>query len=521
MPTYFDQLDDEDVEEAVDGGMGGVLGSDHSQEGDSEFSASIDDAAVEDSMAKQCSHAPDDIETHFFGRSLVAPRPPNVSLGDRVSSEKMRECSLLGLCAAPQQPTFSSSIKYEEDESADDDSDGKDSTEPTEPTALFLNTHEPFCLVTVGVQGGGKSHTLATVLEGCLIPCSPVVKLRSAMTAMVLHYDQNPNSVCEATGIISPAASVAKLFGQGAGRQAPALPKEKLTVLVSPSFFKQRKAFYGDYCTIRPLLFEWSSLSADHIKKLMRVKAEDSQLYMAAMLDLLRRYQRKAVCPSFPDFLAEVQALCKVPGQDGPLKQRLALLESLIAESAMNQELRGSGVGLSEACRPGSLVVVDLTDPLLAKDENAIFQVLTEQFRSLPQQQSGGKLLVLDEAHKFMNAAGAGGHDGLSNAIVESARLMRHDGLRLAISTQSPRTLAPELLELLTVAVLHRFHSRDWLSFLETKLPLNGAAAWDALVDLEPGNALVFGSTHAVSSKKEDESSDGGLNVGASEAESR
>eukprot|EP00617_Octactis_speculum_P009289 CAMPEP_0185790748 /NCGR_PEP_ID=MMETSP1174-20130828/157960_1 /TAXON_ID=35687 /ORGANISM="Dictyocha speculum, Strain CCMP1381" /LENGTH=456 /DNA_ID=CAMNT_0028485579 /DNA_START=1 /DNA_END=1371 /DNA_ORIENTATION=+ len=456
----------------------------------------------------------------------------------------MRECSLLGLCAAPQRPTFSSSIKYEEDESADDDSDGKDSTEPTEPTALFLNTHEPFCLVTVGVQGGGKSHTLATVLEGCLIPCSPVVKLRSAMTAMVLHYDQNPNSVCEATGIISPAASVAKLFGQGAGRQAPALPKEKLTVLVSPSFFKQRKAFYGDYCTVRPLLFEWSSLSADHIKKLMRVKAEDSQLYMAAMLDLLRRYQRKAVCPSFPDFLAEVQALCKVPGQDGPLKQRLALLESLIAESAMNQELRGSGVGLSEACRPGSLVVVDLTDPLLAKDEaNAIFQVLTEQFRSLPQQQSGGKLLVLDEAHKFMNAAGAGGHDGLSNAIVESARLMRHDGLRLAISTQSPHTLAPELLELLTVAVLHRFHSRDWLSFLETKLPLNGAAAWDALVDLKPGNALVFGSTHAVSSKKEDESSDGGLgknvfvanirprltadrgrsrlNTGASEAESR
>ena len=37
------------------------------------------------------------------------------------------------------------------------------------------------------------------------------------------------------------------------------------------------------------------------------------------------------------------------------------------------------------------------------------------------------KLLVIDEAHKFMN--GADGRDGLSDAIVNVARLMRHDGI--------------------------------------------------------------------------------------------
>ena len=47
---------------------------------------------------------------------------------------------------------------------------------------------------------------------------------------------------------------------------------------------------------------------------------------------------------------------------------------------------------------------------------------------------------------------------------------MRHNGMRLVVSTQSPSALAPELL--LTVAVLHRFHSHDWLlAFLERKLP--------------------------------------------------
>ena len=82
-----------------------------------------------------------------------------------------------------------------------------------------------------------------------------------------------------------------------------------------------------------------------------------------------------------------------------------------------------------------------------------IFQVLTEQFRSIPVSSNSGKLLVLDECHKFMSGDAS---DGLSAAIVDVARLMRHDGMRLLVSTQSPKALAPELLELVTVAVLHR-----------------------------------------------------------------
>ena len=90
------------------------------------------------------------------------------------------------------------------------------------------------------------------------------------------------------------------------------------------------------------------------------------------------------------------------------------------------------------------LIIADLTDPLLSKEEaNGLFQVLTEQFRSLPTK--GGKVLCLDEAHKYMTGEKA---DGLSEAIVNSARLMRHDGVRLVVSTQSPKALAPELLEL-------------------------------------------------------------------------
>ncbi len=60
-------------------------------------------------------------------------------------------------------------------------------------------------------------------------------------------------------------------------------------------------------------------------------------------------------------------------------------------------------------------------------------QVLVEQYRAIPSLRSTGKILALDECHKFMSGDAG---DGLSEAIVNTARLMRHDGMRLALSTQ-------------------------------------------------------------------------------------
>ena len=269
-----------------------------------------------------------------------------------------------------------------------------------------------------------------------------------------------------------------------------------MVVLVSPSNYHSRKTFYGDYCTVKPLLFRWQQLTAQHIKCIMRVNESDNQLYMATMLDLLRRYQRQGSrLPTLEIFIEDIKAICNVKGQSGPLLQRIALLESILQESTQNHDLVGVCGDLYSECKQGCLVVVDLTDPLLADlDANGIFQVLVEQYRTLRLPPGCGRLLALDEAHKFMHGEA---EDGLSNAIVNIARLMRHDGIRLVVSTQSPKALAPELLELVTVAVLHRFHSRDWFSYLSNKLPL-AEKAWERILTLSPGEALVFASRHLV-----------------------
>ncbi len=49
--------------------------------------------------------------------------------------------------------------------------------------------------------------------------------------------------------------------------------------------------------------------------------------------------------------------------------------QSVVAQSEMNAGLRGVGGDLESLLSPGCLVVADLTDPLLAReDANALFQ---------------------------------------------------------------------------------------------------------------------------------------------------
>lgn len=136
----------------------------------------------------------------------------------------------------------------------------------------------------------------------------------------------------------------------------------------------------------------------------------------------------------------------------------------------------------------GVLIVADLTDPMLSADEvNGIFQVLLEKFRNKALN-GVGKVLVFDEAHRYLSPRGK---DELSDAIVSTVRLMRHEGVRVLISAQSPLALPSELLELVSVTIAHHFQSRDWYQYLSSKiaLPLDG---FEEIKKLKVGEGLVI-----------------------------
>mmetsp|Transcript_19530 Transcript_19530/g.60190 ORF Transcript_19530/g.60190 Transcript_19530/m.60190 type:complete len:262 (-) Transcript_19530:65-850(-) len=230
----------------------------------------------------------------------------------------------------------------------------------------------------------------------------------------------------------------------------------------------------------------------------------NQQLYVSVALDLLRRYQQECKLPLFEDFVVELSELCGASSQLAPLTQRLRLLESVLVESTRNREigLSEKHVALRDVVASGALVVADLTDPLLSPaDANGLFQVLLEQFRACSV--DAGKVLVLDEAHRYIS-----GKSGFATAVVATTRVMRHEAMRVVVSTQSPLTLPPELLELASVAALHGFHSADWYNFLKSKLaiPEDGFAT---VRRLDPGEALLFAARAALGDGNGDGGEDG------------
>ncbi|KAI8585430.1 hypothetical protein BDZ88DRAFT_491974, partial [Geranomyces variabilis] len=313
---------------------------------------------------------------------------------------------------------------------------------------IYLNTHSPFCLIAVGVQGAGKSHSLASVIENCMLNAKPCIEAQKPATALIFYYDQDPENFCEAI----------TLTGRRAGLPASVPVVSRMTVLVSPSFHKQRTAFYRakniPNCEVKPLLFKWGDLYADQIKKLMRVgeNSDTIPLYMSSILDLLRTMQKENRKPS--------------------------------DRNAVNV-----GQILSSGC---PIIVVDMTDPMMtASESNSVFQVMLTAF--LGTTTPAGKLVVLDEAHKYL---AKDGQDGLALALVTACRQIRHVGLRICVSTQSPEVLPAELLELVSVALIHRFHSLDWFRWMQKKLPLRDEV-FEEIVGLETGTAMAVSARWA------------------------
>jgi hypothetical protein len=150
----------------------------------------------------------------------------------------------------------------------------------------------------------------------------------------------------QATGLTYEAPQLREILGDKAARRC--VSKERMTILVS---------------------------------RLMGIEDTDSQLYVSTMLDILKRYQRKDEIPPACEFFEELRDACNVRAQEGPLGQRIALLESMIAESDINRNIRGIGGDLYSQCAPGHLVIADMTDPLLSKsDVNGLFQVQQLQY---------------------------------------------------------------------------------------------------------------------------------------------
>ncbi|KAJ7915996.1 hypothetical protein B0H13DRAFT_2451776 [Mycena leptocephala] len=334
---------------------------------------------------------------------------------------------------------------------------------------LYANTNAPSSAVICGVQGSGKSHTVACLLECALIVDQRVGQLPEPLSALVFHFDtQDTGRPCEAAFISTPAAL---------GPNHAALPQ--VTVLCSPSNVNRRRRAYASLAQVRvePLYLSEKDLTADRMLAIMGCDNLDTMpLYMHTALLIIRNMGVDAF--SYLEFKRRIGLERLAPQQKAMIKLRLDLLDAFIRPEVCEIESYFAA---------GGLVLVDLTDPFLdGLTATVLFDIVLGVFTQW--QTVCGKIVVLDEAHKYLvNSDSARLTQSVSNVI----RLQRHLATRVIIATQEPTVIPPTILDLASIIICHRFSSPAWCTHLARHVSGGTVITAD-----ERGGVVLLGKDH-------------------------
>ncbi|PNY26794.1 Uncharacterized protein TCAP_03275 [Tolypocladium capitatum] len=337
---------------------------------------------------------------------------------------------------------------------------------------VYYNIAAPSSVFICGSQGSGKSHTLSCLLENCLIPSEANV-LPRPLTGIVFHYDtfisDTGGAPCEAAFLSSHNSNIVR-------------------VLCPPTNIGQIQRIYSKLPNVRveALQFDEADLNTRRMMDLMAVSSVQGgmPLYLHVVTRILRELrisqQENGGTFNYDAFKRALALEDLSPGQKGPLQQRLETLESFMVEEqvpngdllakkmlAKKKKFKGSiRRGNDWKPKAGELTIVDLSCPCVtAESACALFNICLSMF--LEQRSDVGRVIALDEAHKYMTDTAECAT--LTESLLSAIRLQRHLGARVIISTQEP-TISPKLLDLCSVTIVHRFTSPDWIRNLKQHL---------------------------------------------------
>ncbi|OCB84540.1 hypothetical protein A7U60_g8526 [Sanghuangporus baumii] len=337
------------------------------------------------------------------------------------------------------------------------------------------SVNAPLSVLVCGVQGSGKSHTVACMLESMFIEADDRIgTLSKSLSGLVLHMSDggstsNPNETAW-VGLPKDLAS-----------KAP-----RVVVYVSPSSLRTMTKVYahlGPNVNVKPLYFTEDELDAQAFLSMMAVGGSDgAPLYIQIILSILRELGENYSYRAFQEMLNEKRRTFN-PAQAAGLEQRMALLESFMSKGKMREKQ-------SRRFRAGQLTIVDLSDPFIdPASACGIFEIIVRLF--VRAKVDTGKVLVVDEAHKYL--AAKNGSTGLTQAL---------------LTLIQPTVVPPVLIDLCSVAVMHRFSSPSWYEHIikHVSADLSSSDAFDRVVKLQTGEAVVLApSGLCMSGSSEDE----------------
>jgi len=345
---------------------------------------------------------------------------------------------------------------------------------------IAIDLNQTHTISLFGVQGGGKSYTLGTIAEMASLPIPNINVLPNPLATVIFHYSPTMDYRPEFTSMVAPNSEAAqvKALRETFGAEPRAL--SDVLLLAPADKLDVRKQEYPDI-EVRPLKFGAAELQTSHWRFLMGAVGNQATYIrqlnrvMKSLRDdlTLEGLNQGIEASSLPDHLK------------GMARMRLELATEYIDDS----------VRLKDEIRPGRLIIVDLRDEFIEKDEAlGLFVVLLQLFADAKYRDAQGaehsfnKLVVFDEAHKYIESP------DLVAGLIEVVREMRHKGTSIMVASQDPPSVPISLIELSSQVILHKFNSPAWLKHIQKANAALGSLTPEKMANLRPGEAFIWSS---------------------------
>jgi hypothetical protein len=345
---------------------------------------------------------------------------------------------------------------------------------------IAIDLNQTHTISLFGVQGGGKSYTLGTIAEMASMSIPNINVLPHPLATVIFHYSPTMDYRPEFTSMVAPNSEAAqvKALKETFGAEPRALTD--VLLLAPADKLDERKQEYPGI-EVRPLKFAAAELQTSHWRFLMGAVGNQATYIrqlnrvMKSLRDdlTLEGLDQGIEASSLPDHLKSMA------------KMRLELASEYIDDS----------IRLKDEILPGRLIIVDLRDEFIEKDEAlGLFVVLLQLFADAKYRDAAGaehsfnKLVVFDEAHKYIESP------DLVAGLIEVVREMRHKGTSIMVASQDPPSVPVSLIELSSQVILHKFNSPAWLKHIQKANAALGSLTPEKLANLRPGEAFIWSS---------------------------
>ena len=340
---------------------------------------------------------------------------------------------------------------------------------------IAIDLSETNTISLFGVQGGGKSYTIGTITEMTIKQFQNINLLPAPMASVIFHYSESMDYAPEFTSMIYPndeAGQLAKLKEQY-GAEPGSL--EDVIMLAPSDKVEERQEEYPSI-KVMPISFHSKDLNVQDWMFLLKAVGNEST-YITQLRAIMRANRKNLNLEDLKRSVEESSLLSNT-------QKSLALQRLSFAEEYIDDNRR-----LGELLRPGRLIIVDLRDEFIEKDDAlGLFVIMLNIFSGVKECEGKpfNKFIVFDEAHKYMN------NKELTSTIVTAIREMRHKGVSMMIASQDPMSLPTDIIELSSVMLMHKFNSPQWVKHVQHSITQLQSLTASDMAALTPGEAYLW-----------------------------